>query len=352
MAVTINGTTGVSAVQDGAVQTADIADGAITGGKMGFATGRRNMVINGAMQVWQRGTSQNGSNSYGSVDRFVPYASTITFQRSTDAPDGFDYSIETTGTPSAEYLLSYGIELPVTGSAGVFYVGQTITVSYYAKSTNAGDVLMDWMAFRDSSTSSSNQVEAKTNDGSDTHTLTTSWARYSKTYTITGTPAGTNDVLTLAIRNYWTNSIASGNISITGVQVEIGDTATPFEHRLYGEELSLCQRYYQTVSIGRYKPIMFRGSNGNIADSADFPLRVTMRTTPTGGGGLTGVNTAFWGGLSTASYATETNDWTVTGINEENFKIRITNAASISNNEFTVRAPYGLGFTGTFDAEI
>lgn len=262
----------------------------------------RNFIVNGAMQVWQRGTSQTGSNSYGSVDRFVPYASSITFQRSTDAPDGFDYSITTSGTPSAEYLLSHGIELPVTGSAGPFYVGQKITVSYYAKSTNAGDVLMDWMAFRDYSTSSSNQVEAKTNDGSDNHVLTTSWARYSKTYTITGTPASTNKSLALAIRNHWDNSNASGNISITGVQLELGDTATPFEHRSYGDELARCQRYYETFnSPGNYFVAVSNGGQPRINGTWKVAKRASPTMTNTGSFAISGNTDGYAGYYSTAT---------------------------------------------------
>ena len=212
--------------------------------------GRRNKVINGSMLIWQRGTVQTTSqnNSYHCVDRWAPYSSGRTqYQQSTNVPDGFAYALTTSGTPVGEYIISHGIELPGAGIAGEFYVGQKFTVSYYAKSTVAGDRLMDWMAFRVGQTSSSSQVEAKVNDGSQYHSLSTGWKRYSRTYTITGTPAANNICVALAIRNHWDNPIAAGNISITGVQVEIGSTATPFEHRSYGEELALCQRYFEVL---------------------------------------------------------------------------------------------------------
>ena len=229
--------------------------------------GRRNKVINGSMLIWQRGTVQPTStnNSYHCVDRWAPYSSGRTqYQQSTDVPDGFAYALATSGTPTGEYIISHGIELPGAGIAGEFYVGQKFTVSYYAKSTVAGDRLVDWMAFRVGQTSSSSQVEAKVNDGSQYHSLSTGWKRYSRTYTITGTPGSTNICVALAIRNHWDNPIAAGNISITGVQVEIGSTATPFEHRSYGEELALCQRYYYRWEGSVYDflaPVQLHGSN-------------------------------------------------------------------------------------------
>jgi len=245
-----------------------------------IGVGRRNMVINGAMLVWQRGTVQTTSqnNSYHCVDRWVPYSSGRTqYQQSTDVPDGFAYALTTSGTPVGEYIISHGIELPGAGIAGELYVGQKFTVSYYAKSTAAGDRLMDWMAFRVGQTSSSSQVEAKVNDSSEYHSLSTGWKRYSRTYTITGTPGSTNICVALAIRNHWNNPIAAGNISITGVQLEIGSTATPFEHRSYGEELALCQRYYQNIYNGQ----CFGSANTTTRMRINAPLSPEMRTNPT-----------------------------------------------------------------------
>jgi len=245
-----------------------------------IGAGRRNKIINGSMLIWQRGTVQPTStnNSYHCVDRWAPYSSGRTqYQRSNDVPDGFAYALTTSGTPTGEYIISHGIELPGAGRAGEFYVGQKFTVSYYAKSTVAGDRLMDWMAFRVGQTSSSSQVEAKVNDGNQYHSLSTGWKRYSRTYTITGTPGSTNICLTLAIRNHWDNPIAEGNISITGVQLEIGSTVTPFEHRLYGEELADCQRYFVRFD-GNTEHVGHNYSGGSIDINVTLP--VYMRATP------------------------------------------------------------------------
>ena len=73
---------------------------------------------------------------------------------------------------------------------------------------------------------------------------------------------------------------AADYYEITGVQLEVGSTATDFEHRSYGEELALCQRYYQQTT-GIYHPILraYAPSATALGISVDFP--VTMRVIPT-----------------------------------------------------------------------
>ena len=202
--------------------------------------GRRNLVINGDMRAAQRGSSQTNS-SYGSVDRWYIYSSGGTFTQETSSPpEGFSHYLTCTSA-TGSVIVSQAIELPATGSAGVFYNGQTITISYYAKSTSAGDALYNPISFRNGVTSITNLVSVES-DSSNTNVLTTSWVRYSKTYTIGVNLNSNNTCLVIQPR---TSGAPSGDISITGVQLEVGDTATDFEHRSYGEELSLCQRYYQ-----------------------------------------------------------------------------------------------------------
>jgi len=239
------------------------------------SAGRKNLLINGDFRIWQRGTTQS-TNSYGSVDRWFCWGSNSTFSRSTDVPNesGFEYSIATSGTPTGEYIIAQAIELPVTGNAGVFYNGQIITVSYYAKSSVNGDSLRDFIAFRDSIGTSSNQSVVHS-DTSIFHTLTTSWKRYERTYTIGVSSNGTNTSLVVMPRS---TSTPSGNISITGVQVEAGANATEFEHRSYGEELALCERYCQGFPGGRIAVGNWNGSTQAFCSTA---LRTAMRATPT-----------------------------------------------------------------------
>jgi hypothetical protein len=65
---------------------------------------------------------------------------------------------------------------------------------------------------------------------------------------------------------------------ITGVQFEKGSSATAFEQRMYGQELALCQRYYQLVAVGCYH---FATASGQSL-SINTPWMTTMRTTPSG----------------------------------------------------------------------
>ena len=226
----------------------DIADlGAVTSrldtvGASDGALSNRNLIINGAMQVAQRGTSQT-AQGYNSVDRWYLYNSGGTYSQETSGgPDGFSHYLKCAGA-TGSVIFAQAIELPATGNAGVFYNGQTITLSYYAKSTVAGDALDNPLSFRNSQTSTTNLVSIE-NDSTNNNVLTTSWAKYSKTYTIGVNVDPNNTCLVMQPR---TRGAPSGDISITGVQLEVGDTATPFEHRSYGDELARCQRYYELV---------------------------------------------------------------------------------------------------------
>ena len=105
--------------------------------------GRRNLIINGAMQVAQRGTSVSGG-SMGRfqwvADRFWVYGPSTTsgsVSQSTDVPSnqGFIYSLY--NNTDAACSTGTNVELPATGSAGLFYSGQTFTLSFWVKGTSA-----------------------------------------------------------------------------------------------------------------------------------------------------------------------------------------------------------------------
>jgi len=197
--------------------------------------GRRNLIINGAMQVWQRGTSQSVSGSYA-ADRFW-MANASSAARDTDAPSGFTYSTKLTHSAS-DIAFGQPIELPATGKQGQLVSGQTVTLSYYAKVDEGTEPVTTVINFRESKFSGTNQVAFTSSNSS--ATWTTTWTRYTHSFTIPTIPDNSNNTLAgLEIGNI------GGTAYITGVQLELGETATPFEHRSYGEELALCQRYYE-----------------------------------------------------------------------------------------------------------
>ena len=247
--------------------------------------GRRNLIINGAMQVWQRGTSFTGVNSLSyHTDRFQSYNSNnasgvSTISKSTDAPAGFgnSYKLEVTTAEAslhanAEYGLYYYFEgQDLQGLKKGTSDAKSLTASFWAKSSVTGTFI----------------VEIMDNDNSNRHinksyTINTANTWEYKTITFEGDTVGAldNDTNNSFHINFWlgggtaftggtlqtswgtldqsnratgqTNVHATvGNTwQITGVQLEVGDTATDFEHRSFGEEFAACQRYFYLMGSG------------------------------------------------------------------------------------------------------
>jgi hypothetical protein len=253
--------------------------------------GRRNLIINGAMEVAQRGTSVNSSTSSGylTVDRFRANASGATFNMSqesltvgqTDIPQNFKKFLRFNATTSNDYAgIRYYHEDVATLQGGV-------TVSFYAKGTNPADGYVNFSMSQNFGSGGSTEVE---NIGQNQVTLTSSWQRFTFNVSmpsISGKTVGTGSFVRM---NWWQEDSASTDawtIDITGVQLEYGNVATPFEHRSYGEELTLCQRYYhrrgaEGVQDSTYYHTFadgFSWDNGTLAFAfIEFP--VAMRTAP------------------------------------------------------------------------
>jgi len=240
---------------------------------IGVSGGRKNLIINGGFDVSQRGSSFT-VNGYG-IDRWksdAAHASNYTIAHVTDAPNGFTNSLKiTTSTvvsaPSFEFL-----QQPVEGSSVAHLKygtseAEIVSVSFMVKSSLTGVLVATLI---NSSNNYSYPAPVTINSAN-------TWER--KTVTIVGPTGGTwltgNNVgLRLKIdlgagssfegtANSWQaadrGSLAgaiklgatlNATLQITGVQLELGSVATDFEHRSYGEELALCQRYYKERSAG------------------------------------------------------------------------------------------------------
>ena len=196
------------------------------------ALSNRNLIINGAMQVWQRGTSHSTSG-YGSVDRWAQFNNTL-LSRSTDVPtdEGFQYSSKIDFAGSADSNFQQDIENGIGLTSG-----KSVTLSFWAKATG-GITRFENIFFLN-----------VTNFGviaSPAVSITNSWQRYTLTVTVPSYSASQySDVLRI---RFDLDPTESGSCYITGVQLEVGDTATPFEHRSYGDELARCQRYYEQIN--------------------------------------------------------------------------------------------------------
>ena len=230
------------------------------------ALSNRNKIINGGFDVWQRGTSFTPNPVIFGADRFAAYkgvASAGDYARSTDVPagQGFTYS----GYFNAADI-RHSVELPATGERGVFVDGSQWTLSFWVKAGASGTSTanLGW----------ANGVSASslTYWGADqSYSYSTSWEKKTITFTVSGSITGSHAAVLLYM------SAVSGGLYITGVQLEAGDTATPFEHRSFGQELALCQRYLQ-YSLYYFEYAM--GTVGNLAGPV-VSLPVSMRASPT-----------------------------------------------------------------------
>jgi len=243
----------------------------------------RNLIINGAMQVAQRGSVTGAQSGYGGPDRFTLTGNTAaraTLSQSTDVPsgEGFtrSYGIDVTtasgslaagayhylgykfegqdlqhlkkGTSNAESVtLSFWVKSPKTGTHVIqLYDNDNtrhISKSYSVSSADTWQKITltfegDTTGAFDNDNNYSLQfywwLAAGTNYTSGT--LATAW----QAFAATDAAVGQVNVLDSTDNNFY----------ITGIQLEVGSVATPFEHRSYGDELARCQRYYQLTEAG------------------------------------------------------------------------------------------------------
>ena len=281
--------------------------------------GRRNVIINGAMQVWQRGTSFNIPENNGTftADRWryrdsVADNGNVTISKSSDTPSGFGSSIlvssdspEPNGVSGTEYARfqyyfeGQDIQHIFTGDENA----KPITVSFWVKCVKAGQLTLGLelpyssytICLRKFYINSPNTWEYKTltfppttrvvaNDNSNGMRLTLCTAVSEDNW------KGLEEGVWSTSGSYYQGSLGDMNIYrgvsgdlfwLTGFQLEAGKVATPFEHRSYGEELALCQRYYylRRGAGGQRHVIGYAPSTSQFNGVIDFPI--TMRTTPT-----------------------------------------------------------------------
>ena len=281
----------------------------------------RNKIINGGMMVHQRGDqSATNSSDYLSSDRFLTNnnsSSQVAVTKSTDTPDGFSAStkwdcttVDTSISAGDYFIIQQRIEgQNVQDFAKGTSSAKQFAVSFYIKATKTGVYTVE--------------LEDVDNSRGCSKTITvsdTNWNRYSLIYPADTTGAFTNDNGNSLSLNFWllagstynsgtlqtsawstltnANRVSSSNVNamdstsndfyLTGVQLEVGSVATDFEHRSFGQELALCQRYCCIFSdSGGYG--LYADYNAPNVLTASMSLPVEMRVTPsvtaTGSGG-------------------------------------------------------------------
>lgn len=302
-------------IADDSITVDQIADNAVHG--------RRNLIINGAMNVAQRGTSKTGitSSIYSTVDRiahnhdYPTGVTSIATSQDSDGPSGFTKCFKIEPEQARTAALSGADRLFVTykleaqnlthldyGSSDA----KNLTVSFWVKSNLTGIVTVE-ITSPDSGSSYQYYHETITINTADT------WEY--KTFQILGNTNGTinNDTgiglqmgLHVASGPTFTSgtfstgswrdgtsgnrssssnidiySSASNYFKITGIQFEVGDKATPFEHRSYGDELLECQRYYREYGGNTANERVGVGFNHATNQCRlAIPLSPNMRTAP------------------------------------------------------------------------
>ena len=238
----------------------------------------KNLVINGAMQIAQRGTSgSTSSTGYLSVDRFIVNANgtSVTLAQSSDVPanTGLEYSMSFTRTASGQDF-RHAVELPADGKAG--RLDGTLTVSYYAKiNTGTANGTFQYR-YAASALGGGNTQTVTTSDS-----LTTTWQRFTHTFTNADTVAAGD----LSFSMLWSVD-TNCTLNITGVQLEVGSSATEFEHRPYTTEYQLCQRYLENIGVDASAAIW--SGYGATVNYLNWQFKVQKRAIPTISGAVQG----------------------------------------------------------------
>ena len=242
----------------------------LLGQSVAVAAGK-NKIINGAMQVWQRGTTITTTGAY-TADRWAEVSGTsITYTRSTDIPTslGFQYSMSRAGVGS-------NMVQRIEAANAAQLAGQTVTLSFYYKSTAGADSLNTTFYYCNSFESFASMTQIGSTQT--IATPSTSWNRFS--YTFTNISA--NAINGLAFYTY-RGSGATSTTLMTGFQLEVGSTATAFQTAtgtIQGE-LAACQRYYALIASGNELCVSMGANYTSTQADGFLPFPVTMRTTPT-----------------------------------------------------------------------
>ena len=323
MPTKVKGTTGVDKVEAGAVITnpafsgdATVSGSLTVGGVNVFSGPYRNLIINGNMQLAQRGTSATSlsSNNYFTVDRWKAIhgvgLGVWTNQQSTDVPSGqgFSHSFKSICTTADASPAAGDIVQVIQEIEGQNMVSlkkgtsnaESVTLSFWVKSNVTGTYTIEW---RDSDNNrhicaaytitSSDTWEKKTitfagdtvsafvydnstcgnigfcyGAGSNftSGTLATSWASRNTAN------LGVGQVnVGAAINNYF---------QLTGVQLEVGEGASDFEFLPYDVQLQRCQRYYYLHCEGNARAVANGAMYTAAVAYANIKFPVNMRTDP------------------------------------------------------------------------
>lgn len=289
----------------------------------------RNRLINGGMDIWQRGTSGfSTTNTYiYTADRFWVFSGTSTT---------YDYSqVTSIGLAGFNSALRAQRRAGNTGTLGVFVgqiietlncvglAGNTVTLSFYARAGanfSSGSNVLSVQFWTGSGTDQGltsliQQTWTSQANASSVVTLTTSWQRFTVTFSV---PSGATEISIGFNAGSGGTAGANDYFDLTGVQLEVGSVATPFERRQYEQELALCLRYYWAAGNSNGGPKCITTEYGRgLAPTPIVPMRATPSISATslvriedgstmisnpGFGGIFSDGSAWTTGVTTALY--------------------------------------------------
>ena len=304
-------------------QIADLGSPAASG------LSNRNLIINGAMNIAQRGTVASATNgTYGGPDRFAINESgdlVVTLSQDTDVPTGngflnsmkVDVTTADSSLAAGDYAFlghkfeGQNLQRLKKGTSNA----ESVTLSFWVKSTITGTYIIQLYdndnarhISKSYTVSSANTWEHKTLtfagdtsgalDDDNAYSLQVYWwLAAGSTYT-SGTLATSWASFTAAnAAAGQVNAINStdNNFYLTGVQLEVGDVATAFEHEDYGTTLAKCHRYCYVAP----QHIGYTGSYTNVSPSGTIQFPTNMRAAPT----VTGTFTPQSGNAGTFAIA-------------------------------------------------
>ena len=311
------------------------------------ALSNRNIIINGGMEIAQRGTSST-SSGYVSLDRFYVNQSgaSTTFSQETNANPseigGLQKYARLNVSSSSDYChIRQPIEDVTTVPAG------TVTLSFYAKGTAPAGGLYTY-GIQNFGSGGSSDVDWTA--VLITSTLTSNWVRYTAQITVPsldGKTVGAGSYFLLDIGQHSNSASTAFDLNITGIQLEVGDRATNFEHRLFGQELALCQRYYQQIVGVSDQTIIGSGrANGTTVAEVAVPLAVSLRASPT----LNSLAFALFGTSGAGASATSTP--TVRKFTSEGAVLHLGFTGSGLTNGQTATVSTSSGSTLTMSSEL
>jgi hypothetical protein len=262
-----------------------------TGGAVSPYIAGKNFVINGGMDIWQRGTSFANPNNGYTTDRWL--GSQATAGTITRVATG-----DTTNLPNIQYALRYQRTSASTSTAQLNIIqnfesvnsiplaGKTVTLSFYARkganysptSSLLGVVLptgtgTDQNYYTAGYTGSADTINSSA-------TLTTTWQRFTYTATL---PVTTTETAVYFYAAPTGTAGAADYYEITGIQLEVGSVATAFTRAggtIQGE-LAACQRYYWRDTGFQSSAGVQSANDNNVWFSLQNFNGVPMRTTPT-----------------------------------------------------------------------